>query len=272
MKPEEWSDRIVLFAGFLINNNLRSQTVKTYISALKSILAEDKIELSMDKFLLTSLTRACRLKNDRVIHRLPIYKGLLHLILDEAERHFGNLQQIYLGKLYRAMFISAYYRLLRAGEVAKGSHVLLAKDVHMGKNKRKLLFILWSSKTHTKGCKPQMIKISSQRYRRKKGNKRKLGKYCPYHIMKTYTRTRPEAKSHHEQFFVHRDNSPVTPNQLRSTLKLLLKNLNIDARLFNLHSFRIGRCTDLYKLGISVETIKKIGHWKSNAVFNYLRD
>ena len=275
MKPEQWSDRIVLFAAFLINNNLRSQTVKTYISALRSILAEDGIKLSQDNFLLTSLTRACRLRNDKVIHRLPIYKGLLHLILNELEKHFDKLQQIYLKKLYKAMFLSAYYGLLRAGEVAKGSHVLKAKDVHIGKNKRKLLYILWTSKTHTKGCKPQMIKINSQpknTKKKKKSSINRANKHCPYLAMKQYLRIRPEATSANEQFFVFRDGSPVTPNQLRSTLKMLLKNLNIESKLYNLHSFRIGRCTDLYKLGVSVETIKKIGRWKSNTVFKYLRD
>ena len=58
------------------------------------------------------------------------------------------------------MFISTYYRLLWAGEVAKGPHVLLTKDVHIGKNKQKFLFILWTSKTHVKSAKPQMIKIT----------------------------------------------------------------------------------------------------------------
>ena len=151
----------MLFVAFLVDNNLRSSTVKMYISAIRGVLAVEGIKLNEDQFLLTSLTRACRLQNDRVIHRLLIYKDLLHLIIKRIELHFGSLQQDYLMKLYKAIFIAGYYGLLRAGEIAMGPHVLLAKDVHVGKNKKKLLFILWTSQTHDLSQKPQMIKISS---------------------------------------------------------------------------------------------------------------
>ena len=75
-----------------------------------------------------------------------------------------------------------------------------------------------------------------------------------------------------EQFFVYGDRSPVTQEKLRKTLKDMLERMNYNSALYNLHSLRIGQCSDLYKLGLSVETIKKIGLWKSNAVFTYLRD
>ena len=45
-----------------------------------------------------------------------------------------------------------------------------------------------------------------------------------------------------------------------------------DDTLYGTHSLRSGRTCDLYKLGLSVETIKKIGRWKSNAVFRYLKN
>ena len=74
-----------------------------------------------------------------------------------------------------------------------------------------------------------------------------------------------------EQFFVFRDQSPVTATHFRMILKKALVHLGLDESMYNLHSFRIGHCGDLYDPGISMETIKKLGRWKSSIVYNYLK-
>ena len=50
-----------------------------------------------------------------------------------------------------ALFATAYYGLFRVGEITDSQHAVKACDVHIGVNKRKLLFILRTSKTHTEG-------------------------------------------------------------------------------------------------------------------------
>ena len=74
-----------------------------------------------------------------------------------------------------------------------------------------------------------------------------------------------------EQFFVFADKSPISPSQLRSCLKLMIRKAGFDPRLYGTHSLRTGRTCDLLKLGLSVETIKKLGRWKLNEVFRYLK-
>ena len=64
--PASWEEKIILFVGFLMEQNRQSATIKSYVSAIKAILREDGIILSEDTYLLTSLTKACRLKNDVV--------------------------------------------------------------------------------------------------------------------------------------------------------------------------------------------------------------
>ena len=162
MKPRFWEDRIVLFAGYLIDNDLKFSTVKSYILAIRSVLAENDIRVSEDQFLLSSLMRACHLNNDRVVTRLLKGKDLLQLLLKETSAHFSrtNCNQPYLEKLHCAMLTAGYYGLLRVGEITLGPHVILARDVHIGQNKNKFLFILNTSKTHNAGSKPQMVKIS----------------------------------------------------------------------------------------------------------------
>ena len=75
-----------------------------------------------------------------------------------------------------------------------------------------------------------------------------------------------------EPFFVFRDHQPVKPCHFRNCLKTCLEACGFDADNYNTHSLRLGRSCDLYRLGLSIETIKKLGRWKSNVVFKYLRD
>ena len=58
---------------------------------------------------------------------------------------------------------------------------------------------------------------------------------------------------------------------LRNCFKTAIRAERFDKRLYSVHSLRAGRANDLLKLGLSVETIKKLGRWKSNAVFRYLK-
>ena len=130
-------------------------------SAIRAVLKDDRIRLNEDLFLVSSLMRACKYTNDSIHTRLPIQKGLLSLILNQVKEHFNLTNQPYLSILYRTLFSTMYYGLLRISEVSQGGHPMLARDVHIGSNKKKMLFILRTSKTHWYGCRPQIVKISS---------------------------------------------------------------------------------------------------------------
>ena len=106
--------------------------------------------ISEDRFLLNLLIRACKYRGKHSVRlRLPIQKDLLHAILDQVHTIFMcDSNQPYLNTLYQTMFLTAYYGLFHIGEVAFGTHVILARDIHVGTNKKKLLFMLRSLKTH----------------------------------------------------------------------------------------------------------------------------
>ena len=142
-KPDNWEDRLVLFVGYLIQNNKQSATVRSYISAIKAVLREDNQKIDENVYLITSLTKACRLQNNQIATGLPIQKGLLKIILQQVTDTFLFLKnQPFLASLYCAIFSTMYYGLLRIGEVVTGSHPVLARDVHIGTNKYKFLLIL----------------------------------------------------------------------------------------------------------------------------------
>ena len=264
----------MLFVGYLVQNNRRPATVKSYVSAIRAVLQEVNVTLQEDRVLITALTRACRLRNDIINIRLPIQKGMLVLLLKEVNTIFA--EQPYLKDLYRALLSTAYFGLFRVGELtaAPGAHQVLASDVHIGINKDKILFILRSSKTHGKSSSPQLIKITSSRQAQLKGwhQHLHLRPPCLFALLQTYLSARENSKSYNEPFFVFKNRVPVTAAQFRASLKRCLKSSGFDDKLYTSHCFRIGRSCDLYKCGVSIENIKKLGRWKSNAVFQYLRN
>ena len=69
--------------------------------------------------------------------------------------------QPFLESLYKTLFSTMYFRLLRVSEVAESIHAVKAKDVQIGANKNKFLIVLRTSKTHWKNMKLQLIKISA---------------------------------------------------------------------------------------------------------------
>ena len=216
-KPDNWESRMVLFTGFLIDNQLQSSTIRTYLSAVRSVLAEHDIIINENLFLINSLTRVCKLKNDHIVTRLPIGKGLLQLLLTEAEKHFlssSKDQQPYLCILYCALLASGYYGLLRVGELTKGPHTILARNVQIGENKKKILFILETSKTDGKESKPQMVKITQRPIKQEIAKPlTKLTTCNPFDLLQQYLAVRPLSCNDSEQFFVFHDNTAVTPCQ-----------------------------------------------------------
>ena len=67
--------------GHLIQSNRKSSTIRSYKSAIKTVPRDDGEVLNANSYLLKSLTRACKIKNDQVKILLPIAKRVLKLLL-----------------------------------------------------------------------------------------------------------------------------------------------------------------------------------------------
>ena len=178
--PSTWHERLSLFVGYLVEDGKQSSTVKSYISAIKNVLRDDGIKIKEDQYLLTSLTKACKLMNDSVCVRLPIQKTLLSNLIAKIKSQYDEIGQPYLGLMYQTLISTAYFGLFRVGELTSGSHPVKACDVFIGDNKPKMLFVLRSSKTLTEGSTPQMIKISSTAQFTGQN-------FCPYKLLREYS-------------------------------------------------------------------------------------
>ena len=198
-KPDTWEDRLVLFVAYLADQEKKSSTIKSYISAVKAVLRDDGVILNEDRYLLASITKGCRYVNDDVRTRLPIQKNLVKLLYNTMSTVFDS-EQPYLVLLYRTILVTAYFGLFRVGELTSGPHAVKAKDVHVGRNKNKLMFVLHTSKTHWKDADPQIIKINSVDYD-PSGHKHIPGtdtiqddSLCPFVILKKILGNQEEQK------------------------------------------------------------------------------
>ena len=72
------------------------------------------------------------------------------MLLFELECIFAT--RPFLGRMYKAFFLVAYYGMFRVGELASGNHPVKAKDIHIAQNKDKIMFVLYDSKHITKQC------------------------------------------------------------------------------------------------------------------------
>ena len=145
--------------------------------------------------------------------------------------------------------------------------MLKAKDVHVGVNRKSIMLKLHSSKTHSKADRPQTIIINENDEPRLS-----VSIYCPILQLNRYWKIRPAYVTEDEQFFVFVDRTPVTQAFFRNFLREIIVALELDPQVYEPHSFRIGRASDLMKKGFSIDRIKQIGRWKSNAVYKYLRE
>ena len=192
------------------------------------MLKEDGVKLNENKYLLASLTKACRLRNDKILTRLPIQKGMLRILLKKIEIQYDL--QYYLCVMYQALFSTTYYGLFRIGELTSGSHPVCARDVHIGDNKDKIMFILHTSKTHWYDNKPQIIKISSKNLLQgsiQHDKDKDTLEFCPYHLLHRCIACRSTFRRINEPFFIFSDGSAFEPRHFRANYLIPLPWLDL---------------------------------------------
>ena len=274
IKPKLWEERVALFAAYLFDKGRKSATIRSYVSAIKSVLRTDGYDWNDSLLVIESLIKACRLVGDKVYVRLPISKNLLEMILFEIDRLFD--QQIYLKVMFKALFVVAYYGLMGIGEVTADlaafrlNHAVRAKDVHLSHEKKKVLLVLHTSKTHGKESLSQKIKFTApgvcNRFE-------PVSFFCPFNLVRNYLHHRGSKYTEDDElFFVFKAKLPVQPIHARNVLKLCLRRLGLDESLYDFHSIRAGRTVDLVKkYHFSIDYVKRTGRWKSNAIYKYLK-
>ena len=231
-KPPTWEHRMCLYGAHLVEQGAQSATIKLYFSAIKKVLTYINYKVDDEKLLIHTLSQACRIINDRVRTRLPIYCSLMEMILFEVNRIYTK--QPFLCALYQCLYCLAYYGLFRIGELTKSDHTVKACNINIGKNKNKILVILYTSKTHGHKSRPQKVKITEMLPIKGKRF------FHPFKLLRKYLVLCGGYKCKNEEFFIFRDRSAVTPANACNVLKTAISKIGLNPAVYDFHSYRIG--------------------------------
>lgn len=134
-KDIAWEHRLELYVAFLVIKKAQEATIKSYISGIKYVAKLIGINIDDSKCRFHALVKAARIKNRRIKIRLPIKLWLLNRMIEEVPRVKKLSSQPYLIKLFQAIFVSAYYGLLRISKITGSKHSIKSGDVHIAKDR-----------------------------------------------------------------------------------------------------------------------------------------
>ena len=153
-----------------------------------------------------------------------------------------------------------YHGCLRICEVLKAvgnDHALKAENVNFIWENNKMVAVKLTLSSYKHGKEPFPFQIRAT-----------FNKYCPVAAIFEFCKLRGDKAG---LLFVKENKKPVNRNFLVKYLKKWIVKLGLDSNLYNSHSFRIGRATDMARAGVPEQIIKATGRWKSEAYARYIR-
>ena len=155
--------------------------------------------------------------------------------------------------LFKAMFLMQFHFALRIGEITSSPHNLMFNHVEITADK---IIVQFQSYKH---CDPEENTPHQ--------TLRSFDSHCPVTALAEYINLRGSADG--PLFKIN--NQGVHRHIYNSKLKIVLQAVGEDPLKYSSHSFRIGATNYWANKGLSEFQIKRLGRWKSAALYKYLR-
>lgn len=253
------SDEVCLFVAHLYNTGYQPSTIRNYLSAISF---RHKIPDSLDPTVGFKVTKVLQgalslsKKTGKPVLK-PITKSILHALIGATKYCILDNYQCL---MYKALFLISFYACLRAGEVVhtnKTSHTLLLNQVRLHDTQcGKGYEIFFNSYKHSGLAQPKVIIEPLH------------SKYCPVGALRKYITARGNQPG---PLFMTQEGRALNRQEFSTALKECLEFKRYPSELFNTHSFRIGRATELASQNVPENIIKSTGRWKSSAYLKYIR-
>lgn len=186
--------------------------------------------------------------------RLPITRKILERMLKIVPSISDSR---YESSMLQTLFALMYWSLLRVSEVTyskDNTHNLQLSNVFLSKRSTKLNIDFTSFK-FSKGTVPAQLTIRSNIS-------------CPVQLFTKHFFQYPPKNG---PVFTHQDGKPLSRLYVKQKISLSLQTINKVPSVFDTHSFRIGRATDMFLEGYSDTQIQLAGRWKSTAFKKYIK-
>ena len=260
--PDAWPspvEHVALFISYCFATGYSPSTIATYVSGISFYHKIHNLEDPTAVFIVKKLLEGFRRTRQRRDVRAPITVAILQKVCSVLpDICFSTYESC----LFKAAYLVAYFGLLRVSEIVFTNQInanrpLLYSDVQVTDGSQAVLISIRVSKTKQSGA-PTILRIP------RSGNP----SLCCVTAVQNYLHLRP---CHPQYFFSHMNGSPLTRSQFTGVLAKAIRCLGLPIQVYTSHSFRIGRASDLASKGLSNETIKQLGRWKSDAVERYIR-
>ena len=246
---------LLLFLTSLYEQGKKYSTIMTYVSAISFAHKVRGLSDPANHAIIQKLLQGIKNLSLPTQTLQPITKNILVSLLANVPFVSDNqFERV----LIRALFSVMYYACLRIGEVAKSSHmqnIIQINQISFTPNGDNLVITFYHYK-HSNGKSPTLTLT------------RHSTPECPVAALSSYLVLRGKRPG---PLFLLENGSPVSRMWLVRQLKLALQMANLNPLLYNSHSFRIGRCTQLVMDGYPDSFIRKVGRWASNAYLRYVR-
>lgn len=246
---------ILSFILHLSQNNLKSSSIRSYLSAIAFMHKLYSFPDPTSSYLISRLLKGNEnIQKAPTIKLLPITKHLNHALLSNMSNTLPPYETI----LFSSVFSLSYFFCLRSSEVTSSntsSHTLSLDDICIDNSNLSKLTISFKSFKHS--LEPVSITYKSN------GDK-----HCPLKYLVNFLSVRGNLPG---PLFLLENKRPLTRNYYSTVIKQCISNLNQNPARYNTHSFRIGRATDLALKGVPSSFIKSAGRWNSNAYEKYIR-
>ena len=252
------------FVSFLADQGLKHQTLKCYLSAVRSAqIAHGYAEPNFSSFprLVAILNGIKRVQAESHIsprQRLPITPDIIAVI-------HRFLPDDRAGHMVWAACLTGFFGFLRTAEFTvpaanqydSSVHLSLADvsiDNHTAPSVVKLTIKQSKTDTFRQGVDIFLGRTSSR--------------ICPVSALTTYLAERGSSPG---PLFTLPHGSPLTRHHLVDVVKCCLRTGGLDDLAYNGHSFRIGAATTAAARGLEDSLTQPLGRWKSSAYLRYVR-
>ncbi|XP_053404631.1 uncharacterized protein LOC123552767 isoform X1 [Mercenaria mercenaria] len=252
-------NQVILFISFCFEKGLSPNTISTYVAGITYYNKLNEGSDFGEVFIIRKLLEGCRRSRKRRDLRAPV---TLKILTEICSLLPIICYDVFESKLFKAMFVLAYFGMFRVSELVVTNQLELNRpvqyqDVTFQSDNTQLTIVLRMSKTNHSNA-PTTIRIKCE-------NNDKL---CPVCALNDYIVVRPKIIG---PLFIHANMKPVTRCQFSGVLSKCLCSSSFASEKIRSHSFRIGRATQLATMGIPTDAIMKLGRWHSGAYRRYIR-
>ena len=249
-------NRILFFIAFLSVKGLAAATITTYVSAVGYMHKILNFTNPTCSFMVQKVLAAVNKVSPSVDSRLPITLLILHQLIQAAS---SVISSPFHAQLTKAMFLVAFYGLMRVGEIAYSSAsknpTISLSDVQIFQQHMVIKIVHFK---HNLSRQPLEILVKRQ----------PEPEFCPVYNLLEFLKLRGTAPG---PLFVFPNGKVVPRTFFAKKLKHCLNFLGLSTDLYKSHSFRIGSASLLASMGLSDSQIRLLGRWKSDAFKKYIR-